>query len=207
MVMLSLKLLFLRNGVWEDAGLQRYEAATLDGLCLRIRETLLEFGWITPSDGVNVDSYYGVATDIWHRVLSIGDIPRPEAKLRITQRVEAAEPPRTEQKRGSEEVDGAAEQNAAKRMCGSEVVVSSSAPTGNAHTDGTAGETGSKRSTKQITVCTHGRRRNQCKECGGSSICVHGRRRIQCKECTGTQLGSNAVMNEKQNVLYGHASG
>jgi hypothetical protein len=87
---------------------------------LRIRETLLEFGWITPSrgdrDGVKVDSYFGVATDIWHRVLSIGDIPRPQAKLRITQRVEAAEPPRTEQKRGSEEVDGAAEQTAAKRM-------------------------------------------------------------------------------------------
>ncbi len=55
-----------------DAGLQQYEAATLDGLCLQIRETLLKFGWITPSDGVKVDSYYGVATDIWHRVLSIG---------------------------------------------------------------------------------------------------------------------------------------
>ena len=206
MVTLCLKLLFLRNGVWEDAGQQQYEAATLDELCLRIRETFLKFGWITPSDGVNVDSYYGVATEDWRTVLSFGDIPRPQAKLRITQRVEAAEPPRTEQKRGSEEVDGAAEQNAAKRMCGSEVVVSSSAPTGNAHTDGTAGETGSKRSTKQITVCTHGRRRYRCKECGGSAVCVHGRQRYRCKECTGTQLRSNAVMNEKQNVIYGHAS-
>ena len=104
------------GGCRRRPGVQKYKAATLDGLCLRIRETLLRFGWITPGDGVNVDSYYGVAKDIWHRVSSIGDIPRPQAKLRITQRVEAAEPPRTEQKRGSEEVDGAAEQTAAKRM-------------------------------------------------------------------------------------------
>ena len=109
------------------AGVERYDAATLDGLCLQIRETPLRGGWITQIDGVKVDSYssFGVATDIWHRVWSIGDIPRPETKLRITQRVEAAEPPRTEQKRGSEEVDGAAEQTAAKRMCRSEVAVSS----------------------------------------------------------------------------------
>jgi hypothetical protein len=122
MVTLCLKLLFRRNDEWVDAGLQQYEAATLDGLCLRIRETFLKFGWITPSDGVNVDSYYGVATDDWRTVLSFGDIPTPQALLRITQRVEAAEPPRTEQKRGSEEVDDAAEQTAAKRMCGSKGV-------------------------------------------------------------------------------------
>ena len=28
-----------------------------------------------------------------------------------------------------------------------------------------------------------GRRRAECKECGGSSMCPHGRRRAQCKEC------------------------
>ena len=33
--------------------------------------------------------------------------------------------------------------------------------------------------------CEHGRQRNKCKECGGSSICEHGRRRYDCKECDG----------------------
>ena len=31
--------------------------------------------------------------------------------------------------------------------------------------------------------CEHGRQRNQCKECGGSSICEHRRQRHRCKEC------------------------
>ena len=29
--------------------------------------------------------------------------------------------------------------------------------------------------------CEHGRVRNTCKECGGSSVCEHGRRRHTCK--------------------------
>ena len=33
--------------------------------------------------------------------------------------------------------------------------------------------------------CPHGRRRYQCKECGGVSICPHGRQRNLCKECGG----------------------
>jgi hypothetical protein len=118
MVMLCLKLLFLRDDAYVP-GVEWYDAATLDGLCLQIREKLLGFGWITPIDGVKVDSYFGAATTNWHPVLSFGDIPMPQAALRIMmimQGVEAAEPPRTEQKRGSEEVDGAAEQTAAKRM-------------------------------------------------------------------------------------------
>ena len=36
---------------------------------------------------------------------------------------------------------------------------------------------------KVCGACPHGRRRRQCKECGGASICEHGRRRTQCKEC------------------------
>ena len=36
--------------------------------------------------------------------------------------------------------------------------------------------------------CPHGRRRTQCKECGGSAICPHGRRRAQCKECGGSAI-------------------
>ena len=36
--------------------------------------------------------------------------------------------------------------------------------------------------------CKHGRKRNDCKECGGASICEHGRRRSQCKECGGASI-------------------
>ena len=40
----------------------------------------------------------------------------------------------------------------------------------------------------KVVICEHGRRRSECKECGGSSICEHGRRRKQCKECGGSQI-------------------
>ena len=36
--------------------------------------------------------------------------------------------------------------------------------------------------------CPHGRRRCQCKECGGAGICPHNRHRSQCKECGGSQI-------------------
>ena len=38
---------------------------------------------------------------------------------------------------------------------------------------------------KVCSVCLHGRRRYQCKECVGASVCKHGRQRSQCKECGG----------------------
>ena len=38
---------------------------------------------------------------------------------------------------------------------------------------------------KVCSACPHGRRRSQCKECGGASICEHGRVRSMCKECGG----------------------
>ncbi len=37
-------------------------------------------------------------------------------------------------------------------------------------------------------VCAHARRRNECKDCGGSGICGHGRRRSQCKVCGGSGI-------------------
>ena len=37
---------------------------------------------------------------------------------------------------------------------------------------------------KVCSGCPHGRRRYQCKECGGKGICEHGRRRDTCKECS-----------------------
>lgn len=36
--------------------------------------------------------------------------------------------------------------------------------------------------------CSHNKRRNQCKDCGGSSICVHGRRKAICKDCVGNSI-------------------
>ena len=36
--------------------------------------------------------------------------------------------------------------------------------------------------------CQHGRRKSQCKECGGSSICEHGRQKSRCKECGGSSI-------------------
>jgi hypothetical protein len=43
-------------------------------------------------------------------------------------------------------------------------------------------------SCKVCSACPHGRRRSQCKECGGSQICEHGRERPYCKECGGSQI-------------------
>jgi len=40
----------------------------------------------------------------------------------------------------------------------------------------------------KIILCEHGRRRSQCKECGGASICEHGRRRSECKDCGGASI-------------------
>jgi hypothetical protein len=31
--------------------------------------------------------------------------------------------------------------------------------------------------------CPHGRRPNECRDCGGASICIHGRRRTLCHNC------------------------
>ena len=32
-------------------------------------------------------------------------------------------------------------------------------------------------------MCPHGRRAQNCKDCGGASICEHGRRHSRCKQC------------------------
>ena len=33
-----------------------------------------------------------------------------------------------------------------------------------------------------MSKCAHGKRRERCKECGGSSICEHGKIKYNCKE-------------------------
>jgi len=190
MVKLWLKLLFLRNDEWVDAVVQEYDAATLDELCLQIGETLLGFGWIEHIDGVKVDSFFGVVSEGWHKVLSIGDIPTPQAKLRIVQDDGAAEPTGSGQKRGIDAVDGGAEIEPAD--------------------DGTAKPTGKRLKTgatqKAQSKCVHDRRKNECKECGGASVCEHGRQKHQCNECKEV-LGTTRInrMNGKQNAEKGRA--
>jgi hypothetical protein len=41
---------------------------------------------------------------------------------------------------------------------------------------------------KNNSKCKHNKRKNYCKECGGSSICEHNRIKIYCKECGGSQI-------------------
>ena len=41
---------------------------------------------------------------------------------------------------------------------------------------------------KVCSACPHGRRRSECKECGGKGICEHGRVRSKCKECGGGSI-------------------
>lgn len=36
--------------------------------------------------------------------------------------------------------------------------------------------------------CEHNRRRNTCRECGGSSVCIHGKQKLRCVECGGSQI-------------------
>tara|TARA_B100000780_G_scaffold182150_1_gene127813 strand:+ start:453 stop:704 length:252 start_codon:yes stop_codon:yes gene_type:complete len=45
--------------------------------------------------------------------------------------------------------------------------------------------------------CPHGRRRSECKECGGGSICEHGRVRNKCKDCGGSD---NVIILEATEV-------
>jgi hypothetical protein len=39
--------------------------------------------------------------------------------------------------------------------------------------------------TAVVKKCPHGKRKNDCVECGGSSICEHKKRKFNCKECGG----------------------
>ena len=36
--------------------------------------------------------------------------------------------------------------------------------------------------------CDHGKRKQYCKDCGGSALCKHGKRKSRCKECGGSAL-------------------
>eukprot|EP00961_Rhodomonas_salina_P116701 1570561-Rhodomonas_salina.2 len=38
-------------------------------------------------------------------------------------------------------------------------------------------------------ICVHRRRREWCKDCGGSGLCEHGKRRTRCKLCPAGRMG------------------
>ena len=38
----------------------------------------------------------------------------------------------------------------------------------------------------------HGRRRDPCKDCGGSGVCEHGQGRTQCKDCRYARAAADA---------------
>ena len=52
--------------------------------------------------------------------------------------------------------------------------------------------------------CKHGRRRYDCKDCGGSGICEHGRRRSNCKECGGTGICEHGRRRTRCEECGGH---
>ena len=56
---------------------------------------------------------------------------------------------------------------------------------------------------KESRNCEHGKRKIQCKECGGSSFCMHDKRKTQCKECS----GSSFCIHEKRKSICKECGG
>ena len=52
------------------------------------------------------------------------------------------------------------------------------------------------------TKCEHGKRKERCKECGGSAFCEHGKLKARCKECGGNQLCKNEWCETRVNIKY-----
>jgi hypothetical protein len=41
---------------------------------------------------------------------------------------------------------------------------------------------------KGADICTHNKRKSQCRECGGSDLCTHNKQKRQCRECGGSDF-------------------
>ena len=54
--------------------------------------------------------------------------------------------------------------------------------------------------------CEHGKRRSQCKECGGSGLCEHGKRRSRCKECGGSGICEHGRRRYQCKYCHGSAT-
>ena len=60
------------------------------------------------------------------------------------------------------------------------------------------------------SICEHDKQKAHCKECGGSSFCEHNRQRRICKECDGTSICEHGrqrnqckdCMNEEKKIEY-----
>jgi hypothetical protein len=50
--------------------------------------------------------------------------------------------------------------------------------------------------------CEHGKRKNICKECNGSSICEHEKLKSLCKECGGSELCRTPLCEVRKNKKY-----
>lgn len=46
-------------------------------------------------------------------------------------------------------------------------------------------------------ICNHNKQRNQCKECKGRNICEHDRIKSQCKECKGSKICEHDMRKER----------
>jgi len=51
-------------------------------------------------------------------------------------------------------------------------------------------------------ICEHGKQKARCKECGGSGICEHGKQKAQCKECGGSALCKSSWCETFGNKKY-----
>ena len=55
---------------------------------------------------------------------------------------------------------------------------------------------------KVCSACPHGRRRLECKECGGSSICEHGRERSHARSAVGGNMRARSSALSVQGVRW-----
>ena len=44
------------------------------------------------------------------------------------------------------------------------------------------------------SICDHGKQRSHCKDCKGSAICDHGKQRSQCKDCDGSAFCDHSII-------------
>jgi hypothetical protein len=56
-------------------------------------------------------------------------------------------------------------------------------------------------------VCIHGKRKETCKECGGSAICIHNHHRRFCRQCKGASLCWHGVQKSRCSLCKTHAVG
>ena len=49
-----------------------------------------------------------------------------------------------------------------------------------------------------MSICEHKKRKQYCKECGGSAFCTHGKRKRFCKECDGSGLCNHGKQKCKE---------